>query len=250
VRLPSQLGRLEGALERSEARLVVFDPILDFLDANVNPNSDRSSRKALAPLVRLMARRSCVPLMHRHLNKSTSKRALYRGRGAIGLVAACRTAWVVGRDPVDAGRCVLAQVKNNRAPLQPSLSYTVQAESSGAPRLCWLGISPFGADEVVGGLSRGSVRTQARAFLSSVLRDGPVLAREIWALSQKQGLRERTLKRAKQELCIRSQRGLVKGCRRFTGCCPDGSGPARRLCRRGLRTSSRGWRRCGKSIPR
>jgi hypothetical protein len=211
VRLPSQLARLECALVRSQARLALFDPVVDFFDANVNPNNDRSIRRALAPLARLMETRSCVPLMVRHLNKSSGKRAIYRGSGAIGFVGACRTAWVVGRGPIDPAHCVLAQVKNNRAPLQPSLAYQVQPELPGPPRLSWLGTSPFSADQIVGGLARGWARTQARAFLSSVLRDGPLPAREVWARAEKQGLKERTLKRAKQDLAIRSQLGVHEG---------------------------------------
>jgi hypothetical protein len=209
--LPSQIDRLERALERSDARLLVLDPVVDFLDANVYLNSDRGIRGMLAPLAQVTAKRSCAPLMQRHLNKSLGKQAIYRGSGAIGFVAACRMAWVVGRDPLDPGRCVLAQVKNNRAALQPSLAYRVEPDPPGAPRLSWLGESPFSADQVVSGLSRGWARAGARAFLSSLLRDGPKLAREIWTLGQKQGLSERTLKRAKKELSIRSLRGLHQG---------------------------------------
>jgi hypothetical protein len=211
VRLPSQLGRLDAALDRSKARLVVMDPVVDFLDANVNLNNDRSIRRALTPLARLMEKRSCVPLMVRHLNKSRGQRALYRGSGAIGFVGACRTAWLAGRDPLDPGRCVLAQVKNNRAPLQPSLAYRVVPDLPGPPRLAWLGTSPFSADQVVGGLTRGWVRILARAFLSSLLRDGPLPAREVWERAQNQGLKERTLKRAKLDLGIRTQRGTYEG---------------------------------------
>jgi RecA-family ATPase len=51
VRLPSQLDRLDRALERSAARLAVFDPVVDFLDANVNPNSDlREVYPSVTPL--------------------------------------------------------------------------------------------------------------------------------------------------------------------------------------------------------
>ena len=64
----------------------------------------------------------CVQLV-RHLNKSGGRQALYRGLGSIGLVANCRSAWLVAADPRARGRAVLAQVKNNLAPgpAQPGL---------------------------------------------------------------------------------------------------------------------------------
>ena len=212
--LPSEVGVLEAALERAGARLLVLDPLLAFLDAKVSSGNDQSVRRALAPLARLAARRSCAVLLVRHLNKQGGKQAVYRGGGAIGLVGVCRSAWVVGRDPMDAGRCVLAQVKNNLAGQQPSLAYEVGGEPPESPRLRWLGPSRWSADEVVGGLTRGWQRAQARAFLQALLRDGPRLARDVWVEAQKRGLSERTMKRAKKELGVRSEKGLLNGAQR------------------------------------
>jgi hypothetical protein len=211
LRLPSQIKRLEDVVRRTQARLVVIDPLLAFLDDDVNPNNDQGVRRALRQLGRLAARCSCVPLLHRHLNKTAGKQAIYRGGGSIGMVGLCRSAWLVGRDPLDPGRCVLAQVKNNLAPPQPSLAYRVQAEPSGAATLSWLGTSLFSADQIVGGLSRGWARALARAFLLSTLGDGPRPARQLWEMGQQQGLSEATLRRAKKELSIRARRGVVDG---------------------------------------
>jgi hypothetical protein len=215
LRLPSQGDKLEEALVRTEARLLVIDPLLAFLDAKVSSANDQNVRRALAPLGRLAARRSCAVQMVRHLNKRGGQRAVYRGGGAIGLVGMCRSAWVVGRDPMHGSRCVLAQVKNNLAAAQPSLAYEVQAESAQSPRLRWLGTSRWGADEVVGGLTRGWQRCQARAFLHALLEGGPRPAREVWEEAQRLGLNERTLKRAKKELGIRSEQGLLGGVQQY-----------------------------------
>lgn len=210
IRLPSQLGLLDEALARTRARLAVIDPLLAFFDSNVASGNDQSVRRALAPLAGVVARHDCATWLVRHLNKRGGKQAVYRGGGAIGLLGACRSAWLIGRDPALAGQCVLAQVKNNLAVVQSSLAYRVEAEAGGAVRLTWLGTSPWSADEVVGGLSRGMARARARAFLQSVLQNGPRSVREIWAEAQKQGLTSRTLQRGKQDLSIRSQR-VVNG---------------------------------------
>ena len=68
-------------------------------DANVASGNDQSVRRALMPLARLVAKRDCAGWMVRHLNKSAGKQAVYRGGGAVGLLGACRSAWLIGRDP-------------------------------------------------------------------------------------------------------------------------------------------------------
>jgi hypothetical protein len=59
----------------------------------------------------------------RHLNKTTGGPALYRGGGSIGIIGAARIALLVGRDPADEARNVLAAIKTNIGP-KPSASHT------------------------------------------------------------------------------------------------------------------------------
>src|SRR5436305_682651 len=78
----------------------------------------------------LAARYRCVILLIRHLNKAAGSRALYRGLASIAFAALCRSAYLVARDPDDPARCVLAEVKNNLGPPQPSLAYAARSEGS------------------------------------------------------------------------------------------------------------------------
>jgi len=59
-----------------------------------------------------------------------------------------------------------------------------------------------------------------------VLKGGPQPARAIWAEAQKQGLSERTLKRGKRELAIRSQRVVREGRQETYWLLPDQQLPA------------------------
>jgi hypothetical protein len=100
-------------------------------------------------------------------------------------------------------------VKNNLAPPQPSLSFAVEAPEGAAPRLCWLGPSPFTADELLAAEANApapSSRDRAYDFLAGFLADGPRTSREIWDAAREQGLAERTLYRARQELRVRIER--------------------------------------------
>lgn len=62
-------------------------------------------------------------------------------------------------------------------------------------------------------MTRGGQRGQARDFLQALLRGGPRSAREVWEEGQKQGLSERTLRRAKRELAVRSAVAWPNGVR-------------------------------------
>jgi hypothetical protein len=211
-RFPSQASRLDDALSQSDARLAVLEPITAFLDDSVLYGSDQSVRRALAPLIHLTDKHRCALLMQRHLNKQGGGRALYRGLGSIAFVAACRVALLVGRDPLVPGRCVLAQVRNSLAALQPSLAYRITGADGALPTVEWLGTSPLSADELVGGARREhQPRDQAATFLEQFLAAGPRTSREIWQAAQKAGLSARTLQRAKAALGIRCQRTYVDG---------------------------------------
>jgi hypothetical protein len=215
LRLPSQLAILDDALARTRARLLVIDPLVAFFDASVQTSSDASVRGALGPLARLAARHGCAVLLVRHLNKSGRGPSPYRGGGSIGLLGACRSGWLVARNPKVPEQCVFAQVKNNLAAAQPSLAYVVSPRDTGPPVLSWLGPCARSADELLTASGRVGPRRAPREravdFLTGLLADGPRTSREVWAAAQEEDLSERTINRAKCDLGIQSLRVMVEG---------------------------------------
>ena len=185
-----------------------------FLEPSIFDGSDQSVRRALLPLALLAEKHACAILLVRHLNKRGGGRSLYRGGGSIGFLGACRSGWLIARDPLQPQRCVLAQVKNNLAPAQPSLAYRVAPHEDGPPTLSWLGRPAWTADQLLAGRpSTGHAPQRDRAvdFLTAFLADGPRTSREVWAAAQEQGLSERTIERAKHELAVRSVRVYIGG---------------------------------------
>jgi hypothetical protein len=214
LRFPAHVDLLDEALMRTRAKLVVIDPIMAFLSPSILGSSDQSVRLALFPLAQLAEKYACVILLIRHLNKRWGGRSIYRGGGSIGFLGACRSGWLIGRDPLLAERCVLAQMKNNLAPAQPSLAYVVTPDESGLPTLSWIGPTEWSADQLLGnGASAGAATEFGRAceFLNNFLADGPHTSREVWAAALEQDLSERTIERAKRELAIRSVQRREEG---------------------------------------
>jgi hypothetical protein len=208
-RLPGEISRLEAAIVDTKAKFVVIDPIVAFLDRGILMNSDGEVRNTLRPLAALAQQRRCVILLVRHLNKRTGPNALYRGSGSMAFVAACRLAWIVGRDPRIDEQCVLAQAKNNYAPLQSSLTFAVAKDAAVVE---WQGSSIWSADELSARRARPN-RRRARDFLRFFLAQGPRSADEVWTNSRDLGLSENTLRRAKADLGITSQRMHREGVR-------------------------------------
>lgn len=214
--IPADLELLEGALAKTGARFLVLDPIMAYLDQTVTANSDQGVRRALSPLAHLLDRLGAAGLMVRHINKQGGTRAIYRGGGSIGLLAACRSGWLVGPDPQQPQRRVLAQTKNNLAEPQPSLAYELQPQPRGPPTLVWLGPTAWTANQLLAALESKPCpkRDRAGAFLVNFLRDGPQESRAVWAAAQREGITVTTLRRAKKKQCIRSERVVRDGVQR------------------------------------
>jgi AAA domain len=212
---PELLAVLDQALARTGAKLLVIDPIMAFLGPGIQSNSEQSLRQVLFALMQLAAKYQCVILLIRHLNKREGGRALYRGGGSIGFAGVCRSGWLIAGDPEHPDHFVLAKQKSNLGPPQPSLAFTVVALGDGLAIPNWLGPVRWTADQLVARKSpvpsSSFPRDRAREFLQDALEDGPVTVRELWPLAEAQGFSERTLRRAKGQLDIRTVRVWIDG---------------------------------------
>ena len=127
-------------------------------------------------------------------------------------MAVCRFAMLVAPDPLEPGRCVLAQVRSSLAVRQPSLAYQLNAQDGALPTVDWLGPSAFSADELLSERHhRQRPRDRAAVFLEQFLAAGPRSSREIWEAAQKAAFSAPTINRAKPLVGIRSSWVHVDG---------------------------------------
>ena len=208
--LPDDLPRLEAAARDFDAGLVVIDPLMAALGADVNAHKDADVRRALGPLSRLAERIHTAVLLVRHLNKTLAAgtNPLYRGGGSIGIIAAARAGLLVARDPDDPERRILAATKSNLGPPPPALAFQVEANHDGTARIAWLGPSEHDAGSLLATAeeARTTKISEATAWLHSYLGDGPHPQREIVAAAKAAGISGTTLKRAKRLLGVESER--------------------------------------------
>jgi hypothetical protein len=202
---PSNLDKLADDILAADASLVVIDPVMSYLDPDINSNNDQQVRRALMPLAQLAEESGCAIVLLRHLNKSTSSSALYRGGGSIGFVGVARSGLIVARDPDAPERVVLASTKSNLGPPPPSLNYRLVGCENGAARVEWEGHSTHTAASLVENQVSNEDRTaldEAISFLREALSIGLRLAKEVQKEARDAGISERTLRRARELLGI------------------------------------------------
>lgn len=207
-RFPEHIPALEELIRASSAELVVVDPLMAFLPPRVVASMDQCVRRVLSPLGLLAARTGCTVLLLRHLIKRTTARALFRGQGSIGIIAAARAGLFVAPHPENPDERVLAVSKSNLAARPAALGYRVIKTPLGQPMIQWTGPVDLTAD----GLCRKHVSTvvkprdRAIDWLKRQLANGPRKAAELYNLAAEAGIPERTLDRAKQEIGAGSER--------------------------------------------
>jgi hypothetical protein len=204
---PGGIARIEAAIRRVDAKLVVVDPFMAFVTERVDSYKDHHLRRLLTPLAALAQRTGVAVLAIRHLTKDDKRRAKYRGGGSIGLIGAARSALLAAPDPDDETTKVLAVVKHNLAPLAPALGYRL-VSAGAAPRVEWLGPTHHAADDLAGAFDaeERSAFDEAIDFLRTALGTGSRPAREVTNEAQDAGIAPRTLERARRQVCAKPTR--------------------------------------------
>mgnify|MGYP001434875179 CR=1 FL=1 len=198
------LERIEADIKRLGPSLVIVDPIMAFMGAKVDINKANETRAVLAQLAGIAEKYGTSILAVRHLRKSESAKAMYRGAGSIDFTAAARSVLLVGRDPGNQDSCAVAHIKSNLAAMGPSLGYEIRESY-----FAWTGESDLTAEQLLAGdvgIEERSAIGEADSFLRELLADGPVEAKIVFREAKDAGISDRTLKRAKKTLDARTNR--------------------------------------------
>ncbi len=97
--LPEGIAHVAEFVRDTAARLVIFDPLADFVAPKTDLNDEAAVRHALAPLMRLAEEKELAILCVRHLNKRSEAKALYRILGSSAFAQAPRAIFAVEQDP-------------------------------------------------------------------------------------------------------------------------------------------------------
>jgi len=181
VILERHIGELRAALDEVEdCRLIVFDPLPDYIAADENKSSE--VRAALVPLARLAQEKNVAVLAVLHQNKKNDLTTVQRIAGSGAFAQIARVVLSIGIHPDDADsesgkRRVMLVSKNNYGERDVGQAYEIESRANDQPGIVWhAGTLTMDADQIArrptGGQDHESKRGEAVDALREMLAMG------------------------------------------------------------------------------
>lgn len=195
--------RLEEAVIRTKAKLLILDPIQAYLGGGMDMNRANEARDMTKKLAALAEKYQCAIVLVGHMNKAAGNKAAYRGMGSVDFFVVARSVLLVGRVEGEANIRAIVQIKNNLAAFGHPKAFELSEDG-----FHWLGDYEITADEVLGGIApKANKLEQAKRLLRELAETNNAMqSNEIFNLAEEQGISRRTLENAKKELGIRARR--------------------------------------------
>ena len=195
--------RLEEAIVKTGARLLILDPIQAYLGGGMDMNRANEARDMTKKLGALAEKTKCAIILIGHMNKAAGNKAAYRGMGSIDFFAVARSVLLVGRIEGEANTRAVVQIKNNLAAFGHAKAF--ELSESGFQ---WLGDYDITVDEVLGGIApKANKIEQAKKILRELAEtQNAVQSNEVFELAEEHGISKRTMENAKKELGIKAKK--------------------------------------------
>lgn len=193
-------ARLEEAIIKTKARLVVLDPIQGFLGTDVDMHRANEIRPLMKRVAVLAEKYHCAIILIGHMNKNSNGKSSYRGLGSIDFQAAARSVLIVGRIKDEPEIRVVCHVKSSLAPEGKSIAFRLDKDTG----FEWIGEYDISADDLLSGDNRGQKIHEAKEFLKEILVSGSVAQTKVAEEAESRGIKKKTLWNAKNELEIES----------------------------------------------
>ena len=195
--------RLEEAIMKQQAKLLILDPIQAYLGGGTDMNRANEARDMTKKLGALAEKTGCAIVLIGHMNKGGGAKAAYRGMGSIDFFAVARSVILVGRIEGQEQMRAVIQIKNNLAAFGHGKAFALEEDG-----FCWLGDYDITADEVLGGIvPKANKLEQAKLLLKDLSADKTIMpSSEIMDIASGEGISKRTLESAKKELGIKAKR--------------------------------------------
>ena len=204
------IERLENTIKVIKPLLLIIDPIMAYLDGEMDVNKANMVRHVTARLAKMAETYNIAVIAVRHLTKSSSTKTIYRGQGSIDFTASARSVLLAGIDP-DTQERGFVHIKCNIAAHGESVGYKIEDNGSGYGQFSWTGISEITAARIFKVEIGDNALDKAKTFLRIQLADSEKLSTDVLQAANEQGVKERTLKTAKKQLGVKSRREGEKG---------------------------------------
>ena len=189
--------------ENPDTKMVIIDPVSAYF-GNIDTHKDSNVRSVLAPLADMAGRFNVAVVCVMHLNKGNSTKACYRMMGSMAFPAQARAVWLVSPTPDGSKnpRRLLIAAKHNNLEDPTTLAFEIKDgrvvfESQPVN---------ITADDILAPKSNIEAPERDRAvdWLKELLSGGQSMpSKEIFDLAKQENFNDKTLQRARKELCIK-----------------------------------------------
>ena len=195
--------RIEQAILKEKAKLMILDPIQAYLGAEMDMNRANEARDMTKHLGQVAERTGCAIVLIGHMNKNAGGKVAYRGMGSIDFFAVARSVLLVGRVKGQENRRAMIQIKNNLAKRGHAKSFVL---TDGV--FTWKGDYDITEDELAGGFApKTSKQEEAKDLLVSLsCTTKEAAVSQIQEKARDRGISWRTMEMVKKELQIKSQK--------------------------------------------
>ena len=195
--------RIEQAILKEKAKLMILDPIQAYLGAKMDMNRANEARDMTKHLGQVAERTGCAIVLIGHMNKNAGGKVAYRGIGSIDFFAVARSVLLVGRVKGQENRRAMIQIKNNLAERGHAKSFVL---TDGV--FTWKGDYDITEDELAGGFApKTSKQEEAKDLLVSLsCTTKEAAVSQIQEKARDRGISWRTMEMVKKELQIKSKK--------------------------------------------
>lgn len=197
--------RIEQAIVKTNAKLLILDPLQAYLGAAVDMHRANEVRPAFHALGGIAQRTGCAIVLIGHMNKTKGQGGLYRGLGSIDIAGAARSILLVRRLTDGSDVLCLAHIKSNLAALGQTLQFMVRNN-----RMEYVGTCDICAEELLHGgeKSEGDLPTKVMqaidCFEELAETHDEIPSADAYRLFAQKGFSQKTVENAKRELGLTS----------------------------------------------
>ena len=198
------LERTIGSID--DCKLVIIDPIGDYLGGRTDAHRDNEVRSVLVPITRFAEKHGVAVLAIVHTRKGIASHAADLALGSRAFTGLARSVWHLRPDAEDEQRRLLVAGKNNLAAAQTGLAFTIQGEGQRGAIVWEDDPVEMTANQLIaqesGKDSGTSVVDECVSWLRDKLAHGEMPAGEIKKQAAADGFKDRTFRRAKEKLSV------------------------------------------------
>lgn len=181
--------RIRKAIIQFRPKLMVIDPIQAYLGSDSDLQIAGRARKLMQRLGMWASAYDCAVVLIGHLNKKEGTEDLYRSIGSVDVVAAARSVLQMEHAPENKDIRMVRQIKNNLAPSDGEIRFSITAEEGFRWLECKIPTDPEAESEPPKFESKSE---KAADLIKKLLSDGDMRSREIYMrMSDEEGLKYR-----------------------------------------------------------